>query len=69
MRSMKKVFRGGVFVSTVTLFSKIIETCSFVTNALAIIVPSELYSITKINGFTKIKFQDIDNIITSKNAF
>ena len=30
---------------------------------------SELYSITKINGFTKIKFQDIDNIITSKNAF
>jgi len=30
---------------------------------------SELYSITKINGFTKIKFQDIDDIITSKNAF
>ena len=30
---------------------------------------SELYSITKINGFIKIKFQDIDNIITSKNAF
>jgi hypothetical protein len=30
---------------------------------------SKLYSITKINGFTKIKFQDIDNIITSKNAF
>jgi len=30
---------------------------------------SELYSITKINGFTKIKFQDIDNIITGKNAF
>ena len=30
---------------------------------------SELYSITKINGFIKIKFQDIDDIITSKNAF
>jgi uncharacterized Rossmann fold enzyme len=30
---------------------------------------SELYSITKIKGFTKINFQDIDNIITSKNAF
>jgi len=30
---------------------------------------SELYSTTKINGFTKIKSQDIDNIITSKNAF
>ena len=30
---------------------------------------SELYSTTKINGFTKIKFQDIDDIITSKNAF
>ena len=30
---------------------------------------SDLYSTTKINGFTKIKSQDIDNIITSKNAF
>jgi len=30
---------------------------------------SNLYSTTKIRGFTKINFQDIDNIITSKNAF
>jgi len=30
---------------------------------------SKLYSTTKIKGFTKISFQDIDNIITSKNAF
>ena len=30
---------------------------------------SELYSTTKIKGFTKIKFEDIDNIITVKNAF
>jgi len=30
---------------------------------------SELYSTTKIRGFTKINFQDIDNIITGKNAF
>jgi hypothetical protein len=30
---------------------------------------SKLYSTTKIRGFTKINFQDIDNIITSKNAF
>ena len=29
----------------------------------------KLYSTTKIRGFTKINFQDIDNIITSKNAF
>ena len=30
---------------------------------------SNLYSTTKIKGLTKINFQDIDNIITSKNAF
>ena len=30
---------------------------------------SELYSTTRIKGFTKINFQDIDNLITSKNAF
>jgi len=30
---------------------------------------SNLYSTTKIRGFTKINFQDIDNIITGKNAF
>ena len=30
---------------------------------------SKLYSTTKIRGFTKINFQDIDNIITGKNAF
>ncbi len=30
---------------------------------------SVLYSTTKIRGFTKINFQDIDNIITGKNAF
>ena len=30
---------------------------------------SKLYSTTKIRGFTKINFQDIDNIITRKNAF
>ena len=30
---------------------------------------SKLYSTTKIKGFTKINFQDIDNIITRKNAF
>jgi len=30
---------------------------------------SKLYSTTKIRGFTKISFQDIDNIITGKNAF
>ena len=30
---------------------------------------SNLYSTTKIKGFTKINFQDIDNIITGKNAF
>ena len=30
---------------------------------------SNLYSTTKIKGLTKISFQDIDNIITSKNAF
>ena len=29
----------------------------------------KLYSTTKIRGFTKINFQDIENIITSKNAF
>ena len=30
---------------------------------------SNLYSTTKIKGLTKISLQDIDNIITSKNAF
>ena len=30
---------------------------------------SQLYSTTKIKGLTKINFQDIDNIIASKNAF
>jgi hypothetical protein len=30
---------------------------------------SQLYSTTKIKGLTKISFQDIDDIITSKNAF
>ena len=30
---------------------------------------SNLYSTTKIKGLTKISFQDIDNIITSKNEF
>jgi uncharacterized Rossmann fold enzyme len=30
---------------------------------------SNLYSTTKIRGFTKINFQDIDNIIPGKNAF
>ena len=30
---------------------------------------SELYSTTTVKGFTKIRFEDIDNIITSKNAF
>jgi len=30
---------------------------------------SNLYSTTKIKGLTKISFQDIDNIITGKNAF
>jgi len=30
---------------------------------------SNLYSTTKIKGLTKISFQDIDNIMTSKNAF
>jgi len=30
---------------------------------------SNLYSTTKIRGLKKISFQDIDNIITSKNAF
>jgi len=30
---------------------------------------SKLYSTTKIRVFTKISFQDIDNIITGKNAF
>jgi len=30
---------------------------------------SNLYSTTKIKGLTKISFQDIDNIVTSKNAF
>ena len=30
---------------------------------------SELYSTTRIKGFTKINFQDIDNIITRKNEF
>ena len=32
-------------------------------------IESKLYSTTKIRGFTKINFQDIDNIITGKNAF
>jgi len=30
---------------------------------------SELYSTTTMKGFTKIKYREIDNIITSKNAF
>ena len=30
---------------------------------------SNIYSTTKIKGLTKISFQDIDNIITGKNAF
>ena len=30
---------------------------------------SELYSTTTVKGFTKIRFEDIDNIITVKNAF
>jgi len=30
---------------------------------------SELYSTTNVKGFTKIRFEDIDNIITLKNAF
>ena len=30
---------------------------------------SELYSTTTVKGFPKIRFQDIDNIITVKNAF
>ena len=30
---------------------------------------SELYSTTTVKGFTKIRFKDIDNIITIKNAF
>ena len=30
---------------------------------------SELYSTTTVKGFTKIGFEDIDNIITIKNAF
>ena len=30
---------------------------------------SELYSTTAMKGFTKIKYREIDNIITSKNAF
>ena len=30
---------------------------------------SELYSTTTVKGFTKIRFEDIDNIITPKNAF
>ena len=30
---------------------------------------SELYSTTRIKGFTKINFQDIDNVITRKNEF
>ena len=30
---------------------------------------SELYSTTTVKGFTKIRFEDIDNIITLKNAF
>ena len=30
---------------------------------------SELYSTTTVKGFTKIKFEDIDNIIVDKNAF
>ena len=30
---------------------------------------SELYSTTTVKGFTKIRFEDIDNIITIKNAF
>ena len=30
---------------------------------------SELYSTTTVKGFTKIKSKEIDNIITSKNAF
>ena len=30
---------------------------------------SKLYSTTAMKGFTKIKYREIDNIITSKNAF
>ena len=45
IRSTKKVFRGGVFGSSVTLSSKTIETSLFVTNALAMVVPSELFVI------------------------
>ena len=30
---------------------------------------SELYSTTTVRGFVKIRFEDIDNIITPKNAF
>ena len=30
---------------------------------------SELYSTTTVKGFAKIRFEDIDNIITPKNAF
>jgi len=45
IRSTKKVFRGGVFGSSVTLSSKTIETSLFVTNAFAMVVPSELFVI------------------------
>ena len=30
---------------------------------------SELYSTTTLKGFEKIKFVDVDNLITNKNAF
>ena len=42
---MKKLFRGGVSGSSVTLSSKTIETSSFVTNAFAMVVPSEFFVI------------------------
>ena len=45
MRSIKKVFSGGVSELSVTFSSKIIETLSSETNAFAIIVPSEFFVI------------------------
>ena len=36
---------------------------------IAVKSKSELYSTTKIKGFTKIKLDDIDGIISSKSAF
>jgi len=45
MRSIKKVFSGGVSGLSVTFSSKIIETLSSEINAFAIIVPSEFFVI------------------------